>query len=850
MDNNIITSAETIKTSKLTEQISKLIRSERRLYQIQGELDEQFARINKLNKFSLSIAKSADISTILSSGLEFIAANFVMRNGAAFIFDTKISKFSAVAKLSRGKTTEIIYLPINNIDQNIINPNKNVDILVINKNVSEDQRNKINSFLKYFNIIFDNFETDDLSEILFITSSFPDSNLLTCIIGYFPPTSMLAYREEIPDENDYSFINLFCKHLDSAIENTLSHLKLTELAIGLEKKVLNRTNEIEHRLQFETAIAKIAKEFSRLEFFQISEGIKNALSSLGKFIHVDRAYVFMFSDNNEKMSNTHEWCALGIQPFINELQNIPASQLPKFYATIKSTDILDISSVSSLPHSWNNEKIMWANQSIQSLLCIPLISKNKLIGFTGFDSTITRVWEKDDISLLLAFSEIITSAIERQKSGEKLEQLAQHDTLTNLPNRHQLETIVDTNIAFAKRHELIVGVLSVDLDNFKDINDTYGHDFGDSLLKEVAIRLTSAIRKEDFVARMGGDEFIVILLGLRKSDEAGIVAQKILDILKMPFNLSKHQIDITASIGIACYPVDGENRLSLLKNADIAMYNAKKFGKNKYNFFTKELQEQRQKQLEMEKALQYAIEKKEFYLVYQPQYNINQQIIGMEVLLRWENNILGLVSTIKFITLAEDRGLIIPIDNWVFKKAISQYMQWKQDGLIKDIKMGINVSSRHFDNLDICKEFSLAIEKINTTASFFELELTESVFINNPEFVKNALTNLSLKGFRIAIDDFGTGYSSLSYLKNLPIQRIKIDQSFVKSIGMEKNDEIIIEATIALGNKLNLEIIAEGVETEEQFQFLVNHGCKQFQGYYFSKPLKTEDMTALLKSIK
>lgn len=844
METDKISSSETTKTAKLTEQITKLIRSERRLYQIQGDLDEQLARINSLNKLSLIISKAPNVNNILAEGLNFLTNNYVMTFGVAFTFDTAITKFSAVAKISRGEKATLISIPIK-INPTELIPANAIDIFFANNN---NNKEKINLITNCFKIIFSSeLVIENECKLSLIISKFPDYSLQTFLIGVFAPKSSLTFREETPEEKDLPLISLFCKHIESAIENTLSRARLVEFANNLELKILNRTHEIQHRLEFETVIAKIAKELSRLEFFQINEGIKNALATIGAFIRVDRSYVFLFSENNKFVSNTHEWCAPKVHAFISQLQNIPLDLLPQFYKSIISHDVLDIEDISLLSDDWNKEKDHWLSQNIHALLCLPLISKDKIIGFTGFDSLTKRIWEKDDIALLKAFSELIVSAIERKNSGEKLENLAKHDTLTGLANRYELETIADTNIAFATRHNQILAILSIDLDDFKNINDTFGHDLGDLLLKEVGIRLSKAIRQEDFVARMGGDEFIVILRGLREANEAGIVAQKILDLFKGPFDLRGHEVTSTTSIGIACYPIDGTNRVTLLKNADIAMYDAKNLGKNKYQFFTKELQEKRQKQLEMEKALQLAIGKNEFYLVYQPEFDINRKIIGMEVLLRWENPDLGLVPTLEFITLAEDRGLILPIDRWVFQKATEQYQKWKNAGLIRDFKLGINVSFRQFEHSNVSEELSLVIEKNSTQANNFELELTETAFIRNPEFVRSVVSDLTKKGFKVTIDDFGTGYSSLSYLKNLPIQRIKIGQNFTKSIGIEKNDEIIIEATIELAKKLNLEIIAEGVETEDQLQFLIAHGCTQFQGYYFSKPLKTDDMTALLQ---
>lgn len=441
------------------------------------------------------------------------------------------------------------------------------------------------------------------------------------------------------------------------------------------------------------------------------------------------------------------------------------------------------------------------------------------------------------VSSLLGITRDITK---RKIDEEKISYMANYDTLTGLPNRAKLNEQFDYILNLAKRNNSHFALMFLDIDNFKNINDTLGHSTGDELLITIAERLSSSLREIDTVARLGGDEHI-ILLPDTSANEAEFIAQKILSLINKPIAIGKHKLNVSASIGISIFPHDGKDKDTLFKNADTAMYLAKNGGRNDFAFFTYEMQKQSHRNLELVNAMHQAIEKEEFHLVYQPLINLDsRQIIGAETLLRWEHPTLGSISPAEFIPIAEKSGLIISIGEWVIKEATKQFHSWINNGLAH-IKLAVNLSSVQLQHSNTYNMITEYLTKNKIPIEQFELELTESAIMENPEFAIKTMNKFYDFGIRISIDDFGTGYSSLSYLKKFKVTKLKIDQSFIRDIMSDPDDRAIVDAVIIMSQSLGLLTVAEGVETPEQLEYLQERKCNIAQGYHFSKPLKTKE---------
>lgn len=425
---------------------------------------------------------------------------------------------------------------------------------------------------------------------------------------------------------------------------------------------------------------------------------------------------------------------------------------------------------------------------------------------------------------------------------------AHHDALTGLPNRILFNDRLEQGIEKSKRNNTKMALLFIDLDHFKEINDSLGHKAGDVILKVVTQRLKKTIRQEDTLARFGGDEFIIIMEELSQGQNATRLAQRIIDYFILPITVENNLLYVSSSIGISLYPDDGSSAQNLLKYADAAMYKAKNDGRNNFQFYSAEMTELAFERVIMETHLRTALKSKEFVVYYQPQINAeNNKLIGMEALVRWQHPTMGLLSPAKFIPLAELTGLIIKLDQLVMKIAMMQISQWYRKGLNPG-RLSLNLAIKQLHQNDFITILEKLIKKTRCKPKWLELEVTEGQIMSNPEEAIKTLNQISDLGINLAIDDFGTGYSSLSYLKKLPINKLKIDQSFVRELPNDEEDAAIAKAVIALAQSLNLSIIAEGVETKEQKEFLVNNGCENIQGYFYSRPIPADEMEKYLKT--
>jgi diguanylate cyclase (GGDEF)-like protein/PAS domain S-box-containing protein len=431
--------------------------------------------------------------------------------------------------------------------------------------------------------------------------------------------------------------------------------------------------------------------------------------------------------------------------------------------------------------------------------------------------------------------------------GAEMSHLAQHDILTNLPNRTLLQDRLTQAIATACRNDFQIAVLFLDLDGFKHINDSLGHATGDRLLQLVAKRLLAAVRTSDTVCRLGGDEFVILLSEVAHAGDAGVKARKILSALGAPFEIEQNTLRITASIGVTTYPEDGQTAELLMRNADLAMYQAKEKGRSNYQFFEKGMNVRAVERQSIEGDLRCALERDEFVMHYQPKIDLKTgEITGVEALVRWQHPKRGLVGPLQFISVAEDCGLMLPIGKWVLRESCRQAKAWQDAGL-PAIEIAVNVSSVEFRNDEFLAGISTILKETGLESRYLELELTESVLMQHAEFSVPLLQKLKAMGVRLAVDDFGTGYSSLSYLRQFPIDTLKVDQSFIHEINAETDEATIISAVINMGCRLKHRVIAEGVETAEQLAFLQAHGCDEGQGYYFSRPMPAAETAKLLE---
>jgi diguanylate cyclase (GGDEF)-like protein len=432
----------------------------------------------------------------------------------------------------------------------------------------------------------------------------------------------------------------------------------------------------------------------------------------------------------------------------------------------------------------------------------------------------------------------------------KVSHLLQYDVLTELPNSTLLGDRLNQSLALSRRHDKQLAVMFLGLDRFKRINNALGHPAGDEMLKQVGRNLVATVRESDSVFRYGSDEFVVILADVRHPQQTKGIAEKLLNAIRAPQHIAGHDLSVTASLGISIYPDDGFDAIALIKKAETAMRNVKESGPNDFSFFIDEMNQRARDQQSIESGIRLALERNEFVLHYQPKLDlVSGQVVGAEALIRWQKPGHGLVYPSEFISIAEDSGLIVPLSKWVLAEACRQACAWQAAGLPK-ICMSVNMSAIDFRQRDFVDGIEQTLKQTGLEPALLELEITEGVLMQNVETTVNALARLKVMGVRLAIDDFGTGYSSLSYLRRFPIDVLKIDQSFIRGLSRDSSDAALVSAIISLGRSLKLTIIAEGVETLEQLDFLKSHQCEEGQGYYFSKAVAPDAFVRYLGSVK
>ncbi|MBT1157270.1 EAL domain-containing protein [Aminobacter anthyllidis] len=499
---------------------------------------------------------------------------------------------------------------------------------------------------------------------------------------------------------------------------------------------------------------------------------------------------------------------------------------------------------------WKNYSELAALHGLRSCWSTPILSHHgDVLGTFAMYSREVREPKSAETHLTELTTRIAAIAIERKRAEDQIIFLAHHDTLTGLPNRSLLKDRLTQAMLQTQRHNPWVSVVFVDLDNFKTVNDSLGHTAGDALLKIVANRMVDCVKATDTVMRLGGDEFVILLVDQPESPDAiSATLNRIRAAIAEPVPFEGQVFHVTCSMGVATFPNDGSDAETLLMNADAAMYKAKEAGRDGFQFYTAEMNTKVHERLALQEAMRHGIAHCEFYLLYQPQVDLQTgRIFAVEALVRWKHPTQGVISPVHFIPLAEETGLIVPLGDWVLNEACRQNKAWQDAGL-SPVNVSVNVSGRQFHEKNWICRVTRALRESGMEARYLELELTESLLMRNVDQAIATMKELQALGVHFAIDDFGTGYSSLSALKNLPVARLKIDQSFIRNLARDENDRGIAAAVISLGQRLNMRVIAEGVETDEQFAFLHDNHCDEIQGYHFSRPIKSKAIEDLLRS--
>ncbi len=609
------------------------------------------------------------------------------------------------------------------------------------------------------------------------------------------------------------------------------------------------TAELRQRDRLLQAVAEAANYL--LGEMNYETGIDRALAVLGEAAKADRAYLFQNhlhpATGEIVVSLGFEWTHPSIESTHHHWQNqsYQASGLDRWYAVLSSGQ-----SISGLTQTFPvAEQEFLIRDGIKSLLLVPFCLDNEFWGYLGLaDCTFERHWSRHEESTLLTMAASIIGARQRQQVEAKIRYQALHDVLTGLPNRLLFNELLSKTLPNATRNGESLAVIFLDLDRFKVINDTLGHTLGDQLLKSVAQRLKDSLRGGDTIARWGGDEFTILLPRVNDIEEVTLVAYKILQVLEDAFHLQGHELYVTASLGIALLDNNSPDVETLIQHADAALYYAKDKGRNNYQFYSVSLSAKNPELLTLEKSLRYALERNEFTLYYQPRVNIaTGEITGMEALLRWQHPEMGLVAPSVFIPLVEESGLIVPIGEWVLRTACIQNKIW-QDAGFPPIMIAVNLSLKQFRQPKLVETIATVLEQTGLEPRFLELEIMETTAIEDLDFTRKVLKDLQQMGVYISIDDFGTGHSSLSRLQLLPLHNLKIDKSFIQYLTQDTKVAHIIKDIVTLGQSLGLKLTAEGVEKQEEFEFLKSINCDDVQGFLFYRPLSAKIATEILES--
>ncbi|HRY34786.1 MAG TPA: EAL domain-containing protein [Smithellaceae bacterium] len=620
------------------------------------------------------------------------------------------------------------------------------------------------------------------------------------------------------------------------------------IALYINRIYFHRLTKNEEQVKLQKLLAGISAQFVDAGQDNIDRIINEMLHQCGSHFQADRTGLFMYSGDNHQLVHSHEWCNAGIPSTLDRKDHQTILALPGVKDQIDNTGYIHIHDTEKLQPGAMPDKESLRNRQIKSLIIVKLTGIDTVVGYIAFEAIqSSREWDQDHREMIKVLGNLLSDALRQVESEKAINYMAYYDPLTRLPNRALLTDRLKQAISLAMRTEKLISVIFIDVDSFKSVNDTMGHDGGDAMLVQIAERLSARVREYDTVSRFGGDEFLVMLQQIPDIKDIQESAKKIMSVFDQPITIKGQEFFITASAGIAVFPFDGENTDELIKHADMAMYEAKSKGKNRFSFCTVEMKKEVLDNMELTNSLYRALERNELFLNYQPQVNPHTlEIIGTEALIRWQHPRKGIIPPGRFIPLAEKTSLIHSIGERVLMTACRQNMEWQNQGL-KPARVAVNLSVKQFYNPNIVDIVDRVLRETKLKPSYLELEVTESLGAHDTDYVISTMNKMKALGVSLSIDDFGTDYSSLGRLKDLPVDRIKIDMQFIRGIAKNIKDEGIIKIILQLGRTLGLNVVAEGVETEEQLAFLKENLCYEIQGYYFYKPMIAEDLASILR---
>ncbi|AGA69001.1 diguanylate cyclase (GGDEF) domain-containing protein [Desulfitobacterium dichloroeliminans LMG P-21439] len=599
----------------------------------------------------------------------------------------------------------------------------------------------------------------------------------------------------------------------------------------------------------QTLLAEISRDFISAEEWNKDEILHNLLEKCSIFIKSERAYIIVFEQDKGKLHYSCEWLADGTRSFLKDFENLSSDIHRKLFEQFESEGVMKLPDANLLPPIAGKFKKLLAEQNIRGMVNLPVREKGKIIGIMGFNSSRPlREWNLDSSDFMEIVANVVSDMLLKIKVENRNKFLAYHDQLTRLPNRISFKEHLDEVIKQASITRKTLAVVFLDIDSFKAINDTMGHDLGDTVLYEVAQTISDSIRYCDAVSRFGGDEFVIILNEISGQDDVEKIMDGLMTAISKPLNIRGQEFYVTISVGCALYPEDGEDSETLIKNADTAMHHAKGLGKNQYLMCTQAIKDQVEEQLVLTNHLHRALEREQLVVYYQPLVDMTtKSIVGFEALLRWSLPERGIISPGLFIPIAEQTRLINPIGEWVLETACRQNKLWQEKGF-SGLRMAVNVSVVQLGNPNFVQQVEAILKKTGLAPKDLELEITESAASNNVDNIVSILASLKALGLTLSIDDFGTEYSSLSRLKVLPIDRIKMDMQFVHGIEGSEKDQAIVKVIINLAKSMKVKVIAEGVETKIQLDFLSQLLCDEVQGYYYYRPMPAEEIEEILVS--
>ena len=618
-------------------------------------------------------------------------------------------------------------------------------------------------------------------------------------------------------------------------------------AFYVNKAYVSKIRENNEQINYQKLISGISGDYLTVNADNFYEKNNQTLALAGQFFGADHAYIYLFTPERDRLVQSYCWNR-GAQAPEENGRAIPVKECPWITNQIKNGTRIYAPDVCELDAEQNAELGRLGAGETKTALVLPIVSQDVVLGLIGFDFIKSaKALSGSQTDCLAIITNIVADAMQKVQQEKEINQMAYYDHLTGLPNRVLFKDRVNQAIHLSTRAGRTIAILFLDLDSFKSVNDTVGHQGGDDLLTKVARELSKSVRKSDTVSRFGGDEFLVMLSSMGSIKDIVKITQKIMGLFKKPFIIHGQEFFITASGGIAIYPTDGEDADALIKNADIAMYNAKEKGKNRFELCSPNMKEEVLMKIRLSNNLYRALDRKELVIHYQPQISVqSKQIIGLEALLRWNHPEMGLISPVRFIPLAEQSGLISPIGEWVLRTACAQNKAWQDAGLAS-VRMAINISVNQFRNPEFVSQVENILRDTKLDPQYLELEITESIAIKESDYIIEILNRLKKLGLSISIDDFGTEYSSLSRLKLLPIDRIKMDMQFVHGINSSDKDRAITKVIISLAQNLGLKVIAEGVETEQQLEFLSQRMCDEVQGFYYYQPMPAQEVEPILR---